>query len=283
MHASVESAVTQVVPQPVHYSDRSPLVIPLEGDVFDWLGKDRYRAALKPWDFRSLGNTRRHYSPKSGRPLTLFSDLEFYSALWHERRTEVLEIFDQVPLLPTSRLRRFASQTGLRKYPAEGRFATTDLVLRIHRAGRSWWEAVSVKPMEEVLTKDRTHRKLSTERLFWHHLNVSWRLDTDDTYPAELQANLRLLAPSARRRVFLPANEALGDAILDAVASALDGPPFLRLTEAFRPIDREFAVEEGMAMSALRWGTSVGRFRVPVKHHITPTMLIAAFHDSDDD
>lgn len=270
-NASIEP--TRAKDEPLTYSDRSKLVVPLDGRTSDWLDARPYRAALKPWTFPSKGKTSRYPCGKSERPLTLFSDLELDSARWHERRPEVIEMMDQVPLLPVAETRWLAARLGMRGYPAKGRFATTDLVLRIRQESRTWWEAVAVKPMDE-LKKLRTRSKLEVERLFWHQHGVSWRLDTDESYAAEALGNMRFLAPSRHHAHFMPLDTALGDDILMAVDSALLGPPLMRLCDALAPVDRTHAVKAGTAMSALRWALAVGRYPVPRNRRISPTMCL---------
>lgn len=259
--------------EPLSYTDRSKLVVPPDGDTFEWLAADPYRAALKPWSFPSVGHTIRYPSSKSQRPLTLFSRHELASAQVHERRPEVVEVFDQVPLLPTSRVRWYANQLSLRAYPREGAFASTDLVLRVRQGSRTWWEAVAVKP-EKQLRKGKIRLKLETERLFWHELNVPWRLDTDTSYDEVELSNLQFLAPSQRFEHFMPLDRVLGDAILQAVDAALLGPPLSRLCDALAAVDRQFGVRAGTAMSGLRWELASGRYPIPAGCRISPAMTL---------
>lgn len=257
--------------EPVSYTDRSKLVVPPDGDTFEWLSADPYRAALKPWSFPSIGHTIRYPCDKSQRPLTLFSRLELVSAQVHERRPDVVEVFDQVPLLPTSRVRWYARRLGMHSYPREGTFASTDLVLRVRQGSRTWWEAVAVKP-EKELKKGRVRLKLEIERLFWHDLNVPWRLDTDTSYDEVELSNLQFLAPSRRFEHFMPLDRTVGDAILEAVGGALLGPPLSRLCDALAAVDRKFGARPGTAMSGLRWALATGRYSIPFGCRISPTM-----------
>lgn len=259
--------------EPVHYSDRSKLEVPPEGDTFAWLAVRPYRAALKPWSFPSTGYTTSTYSPKSKRPVTLFSSHELVSAWMHERRSEVIEIFDQVPLLPTSEVRWLATRVGLRSYPKKGQFATTDLVLRVQRGASECWEAVDVKE-EKQLRWPRVRLKLEVARLFWHRRRIAWRLDTDGTYSDIAIANARLLAPSRQRAEFMPLDPERGRAIVAAVDAAILGPPLMRLCDALASVDCSCEVPDGTAMSALRWSLAVGRFPVPCHCRISPTMLL---------
>ncbi|WP_189438629.1 TnsA endonuclease N-terminal domain-containing protein [Pseudovibrio japonicus] len=90
-----------------------------------------------------------------------------------------MDIREQFPLLPLDQTLRIASCLDLKhplvvstKHP---NVMTTDFLLTCQRDGQLSYEAVCVKPAEE-LTNQRTAEKIDIERVFWELLGVRFRI-----------------------------------------------------------------------------------------------------------
>lgn len=128
----------------------------------------------KPWlrvqDVSSRGNSGKIQGIKSRREHHTLSEHEscfFYLAEFCET---VVEIREQFPLLPLD-LSIKISKTLDVKHPIIPRtkmfnVMTTDFVLTCREGDRTWYEAITVKPVNQLKDK-RVAEKLDIERVWW--------------------------------------------------------------------------------------------------------------------
>ncbi len=108
-----------------------------------------YRAWLNIWDVPSKGRRHRIYCAKVGRELHLLSDLERQCAFAGEYTAQVVDIREQLPLLPLWETQQIAIELGIRHPRDPGAqhdiVMTTDQVWTFAVAGGSGTRAINVK------------------------------------------------------------------------------------------------------------------------------------------
>lgn len=158
-------------------------------------GKGRGTTYL-PWvqvsDFSSLGNSRRVFSPKTGRVHHLFSDSEWGLFLLLEFATDVVDIREQFPLardetasLAAQRAIKHPIYTGTR-VPC---VMTTDFLVTLRRDGREELAAFACKRTESA-EKARDIEKLEIERAYFDSLGVPHHLVFHSELPKHKISNL---------------------------------------------------------------------------------------------
>lgn len=137
----------------------------------------------KPWlrvqDVKSYGHSAKIDGLKTKRVHHLFSEHEscfFYLA---EFCDSVVDIREQFPLLPLTLSVKIAKILDV-KHPAhpqskELSLMTTDFLLTRTDGNRVWYEAVAVKPADQ-LSDTRTAEKLDIERLWWQLQGIPFHL-----------------------------------------------------------------------------------------------------------
>ncbi|WP_426785563.1 TnsA endonuclease N-terminal domain-containing protein [Rahnella variigena] len=139
--------------------------------------------AYKPWlrvqDVNSRGHSGKIYGIKTHRQHHTLSEHEtcfFYLA---EFNVCVCDIREQFPLLPLDLSVKIAKTIGV-KHPSVPRkdtcnIMTTDFVLTCFDGERTWYEAISVKPQEELKNK-RVAEKLDIERIWWQLQGIRFQV-----------------------------------------------------------------------------------------------------------
>ncbi|MEZ9131633.1 TnsA endonuclease N-terminal domain-containing protein [Vibrio breoganii] len=140
-------------------------------------------ASYTPWirvqDVKSHGHSGKIDGIKSGRTHHTLSEQEscfFYLAEFSE---SVIDIREQFPLLPLSLSLKTAKTLGV-DHPQHPRsknpiVMTTDFLLTCSDGKQTWYEAVSVKPKEDLSSR-RTAEKLDIERVWWELLGVPFHI-----------------------------------------------------------------------------------------------------------
>jgi hypothetical protein len=140
-------------------------------------------SGYKPWlrvqDVKSHGNSGKIQGIKTNREHHTFSEHEscfFYIA---EFCDSVIDIREQFPLLPLDLSVKIAQTLDV-KHPTNPRskifnIMTTDFVLSCSDGRRKWYEAVAVKPADQL--KDlRVAEKLDIERIWWELLGIRFHI-----------------------------------------------------------------------------------------------------------
>ena len=150
-----------------------------------------------PWiknsDFSSRGVAHRMYSPKVGRTVELFSNIERDVFIALEARPDVVDIREQFPLERTRTLEA-AAHLGIKhpKYPGTNVNAvmTLDFVVTVQSADGLVDEAVDCKHSQEA-ENARSIEKLELSRTVCERIGMRHHLVYGDLIPREPLANLR--------------------------------------------------------------------------------------------
>ncbi|MCH4296134.1 TnsA endonuclease N-terminal domain-containing protein [Shewanella sp. 3B26] len=142
-------------------------------------------AEYKPWlrvqDVKSNGNSAKIDGLKVRRVHHTLSEHEssfFYLAEFSE---SVIDIREQFPLLPLALSIKIAQTLGVdhpknpNRKDGTPNVMTTDFLLTRTDGFKKWYEAVSVKPQEQLRDK-RTVEKLEIERLWWQLLGIPFHI-----------------------------------------------------------------------------------------------------------
>ena len=199
-----------------------------------------YQPWLKTSDVtNSNGSRSRMYSLKCGRVIHFLSHAEAQVFLALDWMTDVVEIYEQVPLDPAISM-KVAEDLDVKHagYDRKDGFVmTTDFLVR-RKGDRGFWkEAIQVKSSRDDTVSKRTQEKLKIEGEYWRREGIDWRV----IYASELNRtflrNLQTLAPYRNTRYsdeelsclmsyFLRARNAFPDAepsqLAQAVLSLID-------------------------------------------------------------
>ncbi|MDD3022462.1 MAG: TnsA endonuclease N-terminal domain-containing protein [Syntrophomonadaceae bacterium] len=141
--------------------------------------------------FRGKGT--RHAFPDiyyKNRIIHVMSSLEKDIYFLLRSRKDVIELFEQYPLLPLSKTEELCEKNNI-KHPQDpltktNIVMTTDFLYIIKDfSGKTKWQACAVK-MSEDLNDIRTREKLFIEKLYWESMGVQWgkltELQVDKNY-----------------------------------------------------------------------------------------------------
>ncbi|SEK14925.1 MULTISPECIES: TnsA endonuclease N-terminal domain-containing protein [unclassified Variovorax] len=217
-------------------------------------------SSYKPWltvrDFSSIGTTTRLFSPKLGRTVTLFSNIERNAFLWFESLRTFFDYFDQKPV-PLEVSMQIADELGI-NHPymlktREPAIVTLDGVL-MQSDGRE--RHIDCKPLAELKNK-RTMEKLALRREYARRVGAEYILVTEETIPRVVVHNLQWIRMAAVRGSW---SENLGGSVDEdmtsefhrALSHASEHEPAERLLQFLERFDRQFGCACGAANWALR-------------------------------
>lgn len=178
-------------------------------DVERWIRQGRGQGegqSYLPWigvrDFPTRGRAFRPHGLLTGRRHHLLSRIELGHFLRAESNPSVLDIREQVALLPLDRTMEIARELGVvhPRFPVTRveSVMTTDLV--VTRSGTTRLLALSIKPKavfeQEPARVRRILEKLSIERSYWESRGHEWRLATDAQVTPTYRYNLLRIRPS---------------------------------------------------------------------------------------
>lgn len=183
-----------------------------EDDVLRWIGKgfgqgegDAYCPWAKVRDVPSLGRSTRLATLRHKRIHHLYSDVETGHLLQADFSRGVVEIREQVALLPREETIQIAADLGLRPPMYWGTnvptVMTSDLyVFREKAFGGSF--VLCVKRAEAICPEakglKRTLEKLQIEKHYWERRGIPWRLVTQCHFDTTQVRNLALLRPAGK-------------------------------------------------------------------------------------
>jgi hypothetical protein len=147
----------------------------------------------KPWILARecfKGEGTRHQVPDlyyKNRTIHLMSGLEKNVYYTLRSNPNVLELFEQYPLLSISRTKELCAQHGIRHprnpYTGKDVVMTTDfLLITKDNIGEKRWLACAVKyssDIEDIPINKRTREKLFIEREYWESMGVKWCVITE--------------------------------------------------------------------------------------------------------
>lgn len=169
-------------------------------------GRGQGEAALyKPWltvaDLSSSGNSRRVFSPKTGREHHLLSNIEYDLFLLLEWSPEVVDIREQFPL-DRALTQELAALLEIRHpfYPGTHvpTVMTVDFMVTRIRHGRRTLEAVNAKPASQAQDL-RALEKLEIQRGYFEGMQIPHHLVFDTLLPATKVRNIEWIRDSAPR------------------------------------------------------------------------------------
>jgi len=137
-------------------------------------GKD-YKPWLRVQDVKSKGIRSQVYGRKTQRVHHLLSSIESQLFYLSEFSDSVIDIREQFPLLPLNYTQKIAKVIGVEhpSHPTSGEpiVITTDFLLTISTESGIRYQAISVKPEDEV-NNQRVLEKIDIERVCWELVNV---------------------------------------------------------------------------------------------------------------
>jgi hypothetical protein len=117
------------------------------------------------------------------RYIHLMSNIEKEVYYTFRSNENVIELFEQVPLLPLSKTEELCDLNDI-KHPKNPRtkkniIMTTDFLLLVKgKDGRKEWKACAVKPSND-LYNNRVRQKLFIEKLYWESKEIQWGVMTE--------------------------------------------------------------------------------------------------------
>lgn len=171
-----------------------------------------YSPFIRTQDVPSKGNKYRVYGISSGRVHHFLSTNEYLFFFVLEMNTEILNIYEQFPLLPIEKTISIAKELGIKhpRYPGtkiEKPFTSDFFVSMIGNEN----QVFSIKP-EEDLKSDRTVEKQLIEKAYWNLQGIPWMPVTDREIKTTSSKNLAHLYGHSRldpvladlQRIWLP-------------------------------------------------------------------------------
>lgn len=112
------------------------------------------------------------------RYIHLMSTIELFAYYQLRSNRDVIELFEQYPLLPLSKTEELCDKYGIihPKHPKMKKniVMTTDFLMIVKdKEGNKKWKACAVK-LSKDLKKKRTRKKLRIEQMYWESLGVEW-------------------------------------------------------------------------------------------------------------
>lgn len=209
---------------------------------------DSYKPWLRVQDVRSRGNSGKIQGIKVNREHHMLSEHEscfFYIA---EFCDSVIDIREQFPLLPLDLSVKIAKTFGVDHPIVPGskspNVMTTDFVLTRSDGMNTWYEAVSVKPVEK-LTDKRTAEKLDIERNWWQLQGVPFHLFVMTEQNQIQSKNIQWVTAPVRQGRKFPTD-------LVESALALISPGTVLTEEICDGFVREFEIEHDDALVLLK-------------------------------
>lgn len=233
-------------------------------------------AAYIPWvnvrDFSSLGVCFRPTGWRSGRVHEFFSTVEYHCFLILQWMDSVVDVREQLPLLPIEDTKRIAQCLGVEhprhRFSRKPVVMTTDLVVTRVDGGQRLTEAISCKRSSD-LQDTRTLEKQEIERLWWAEQNIRWSIVTE----RELNGNL------VKNLVWVEDHWALGvpeeEDRIRIAASAYDGihqTPSASLSRVCNALDDRLGHPPGTALAVARHAIARKWWKVPMNIAINAQM-----------
>lgn len=155
--------------------------------------REKYKPWLRVQDVPSKGQSAKIAGLKTNRLHHTLSQLESQFFYLSEFSNAVIDIREQYPLLPLTLSKKIADEIGVEhpRSPKTGLpiVMTTDFLLTLQHKGRICYEAINVKP-ENELADFRVAEKIEIERIWWQLLGVKFRQFVGSSLTACQAANI---------------------------------------------------------------------------------------------
>jgi hypothetical protein len=213
----------------------------------------------KPWlnvrDFSSIGTTYRLYSPKLGRPVVLFSNIERNAFLLVESLSRFADFWEQYPLDRRQTV-DIARSLGVdhpefmtTRRPA---ILTLDGLFTPHDGPP---EVIDCKP-KKLLDDCRTMEKLAIRREYANRMGYVYRLFTEESIPRTVVHNLQWIRLSVQRKGEKTVSELdqrrLTKSFVEALTETRHMRPKMVLGEFLTNNDSALSAPKGFSQWALR-------------------------------
>jgi hypothetical protein len=158
---------------------------------------ENYKPWIKGHEFSSDGYIHRLIGWKQRRLYQLFSNLEYNLFLISQFSDNVIDVREQVPLLPLELTVCIANELGV-KHPAEfnqrGKetVRTTDFIFTVRDGEAVKDIAKSVKQSKD-LDDERTRKLLKIEEEYWKRKNIDWSIITENQIPKTMAENIAII------------------------------------------------------------------------------------------
>jgi len=156
-----------------------------------------YHSWIKGHEFSSSGIIHRLIGWIHRRLYQFFSNEEYYAFLIFQFNDKVIDIREQVPLLPIELTISIANELGI-KHPAEynqvGKetVRSTDLLITVKEGDLIRDKAISIKLFKD-LDDLRTRQLLKLEEKYWEAKGVSWCIMTEKQISKVMAENISII------------------------------------------------------------------------------------------
>lgn len=187
-------------------------------------------AEYRPWihvrEFSSRGKSSRLKSWKSGRTLQLFSDIETAFAYLLEWSDDVVDYYEQFPLLPLDETLEIGETIGYKHPPRskkdpEPRVRTTDFLIHCRADGAAPKTARAIKSSSD-LSKKTILQSLEVERRYCTKRQIDWAILTEKDLPLAMARNIEWVHSTRDMEDHEAISKLPIDDVLPVLRSALD-------------------------------------------------------------
>ena len=245
-------------------------------------------AEYRPWihvrEFSSRGKSSRLKSWKSGRTLQLFSDIELAFAYLLDWSDDVIDYYEQFPLLPLEETLEIGSSIGYKhparvKNDAEPRVRTTDFLIHRRADGAEPKTARATKSSAD-LSKKNLLLSLEVERRYWAKRQFDWAIVTEMDLPLAMVKNIDWLH-SARD---MEDHEVISKLPIEDVVSVLRAALDLKdqpLAHACLNTDKRLGLSGGTCLFLVRHQLAIKKWRVDMHKEIKTNEVLELLADAE--
>ncbi|MCP5207847.1 MAG: TnsA endonuclease N-terminal domain-containing protein [Hahellaceae bacterium] len=234
----------------------------------------------KPWltnqDFSSTGRTVRSTGMTIERAYFCASGVEYEFFLLLDWADEVVDIFDQFPLLPLESTLAIAEAQQI-PHPKDRKskvdtVLSTDFVFEVQEGFQRRLVARTVKPVNE-LTK-RVIEKFEIERRYWLERNVDWGIVTENDLPKMRVKNLLWFHNDYYLEGTLIPYENYILETIDRITPFIAELQQLKLTDACIRADQQFRLNPGESLRLTKHLVSRKLVKYDIDQHYGPDLMI---------
>lgn len=160
---------------------------------------EKYVPFIKVHEFSNKARAHRMRGRIIDRIYHLMSDLEFSFFIFIQQFDNVIDIKEQIPLLPLLSTVMIAKDLGIPHPPiskCDNQIMTSDFLVTYNDEGRIK-ECVYCLKYSTDLNNKRTMDKLEIERVFWQQQCVEWNLITENSFDLRYYKNLMCIYSSS--------------------------------------------------------------------------------------
>jgi hypothetical protein len=230
-----------------------------------------YKTYIKATEFASFGYRRMVWSPRLGRIVHLFSELEWHIFIYAEFNHRYISIRENFPL-DRERTRAIARMLGVR-HPrpyCTDVVMTTDLLITEDTPDGPRLLAWTVKYQKD-LRDPRVREKLLIEQKYFEAEGIPYVVMTEDSVPSEVIENLKYVRATQRLDAFVDYSAELLNAIDAHMRPLLPSTPFGIVCDA---CDEQLGLEPGTAVLVARHFIATHRWPIDLTVAVTIENLL---------